>query len=177
MKDGRGKKPLRGGVEFILLLAVSFALAFGFVRPVVASPIFIDSGSMIPALRIHDHLLINKLANDFSKPERGDIVLFEDPAGGETPLIKRTIGLPGETVEFRGGDLFINGALVEEPYINDPAPNTTFGPVEVPEGHYFVMGDNRDGSLDSRVFGPIPEESLIGEALFRFWPPGRAGAL
>lgn len=171
------KSPLRGGVEFLLMLAVSFALVFGFVRPVVASPVFVDSGSMIPALQIHDRLLINKLADDFSEPERGDIVLFDDPAGGETPLIKRTIGLPGETVEFRDDRLYIDGEPVEEPYTNDSASETTFGPVEVPEGHYFVMGDNRDRSLDSRVFGPIPEESLIGEALFSFWPPGRAGTL
>ncbi|MGI8541361.1 MAG: signal peptidase I [Rubrobacteraceae bacterium] len=178
-----GKSQLRGHVEFLLMLAVSLALVFGFVRPVVAAPVFIDSGSMIPTLQISERLLINKLADDFSEPERGDIVLFEDPAGGEAPLIKRTVGLPGETVEFRGGDLFINGSPVEEPYINDPAPDTAFapatnfGPVEVPEGRYFVMGDNRGGSLDSRSFGPIPEESLIGEALFSFWPPGRAGAV
>ncbi len=162
------------------MLAVSFALVFGFVRPVVASPVFIDSESMIPSLQIHDHLLINKLADDFSEPERGDIVLFEDPAGGDDPLIKRSIGLPGETMEFHDGRLYIDGEFVEEPYVNEPAPNTTFaatsfGPVRVPENHYFVMGDNRGNSTDSRVFGPVPEESLIGEALFRFWPPGRVG--
>ncbi len=160
------------------MLALCFVFVFGFVRPVVASPVFIDSGSMIPTIEIDDRVLINKLADDFSTPERGDIVLFDDPAGGETPLIKRTIGLPGETVELRNGDLFINGSPVEEPYVNDAAPSVTFfGPVEVPEGHYFVMGDNRGNSLDSRIFGPLPEDSIIGSALFRFWPPGRAGAV
>lgn len=81
-------------------------------------------------------------------------------------------------MEFRDGRLYIDGEFVEEPYVNELAPNTTFadtsfGPVRVPENHYFVMGDNRGNSTDSRVFGPVPEESLIGEALFRFWPPGR----
>jgi signal peptidase I len=175
VSEERRRSRLRGAVEFLLMLAVSFALVFGFVRPVVASPVFVDSGSMIPALQIHDRLLINKLSDDFSEPERGDIVLLEDPAGGDTPLIKRAVGLPGETVELRNGDLFINGEFVEEPYVKDSAPDTNFGPVKVPGDHYFVMGDNRGNSLDSRTFGPVPEESLIGEALLRFWPPGRAG--
>lgn len=168
---------LRGPAEFLLLFAVSLALVFGFVRPVVATPVFIDSGSMIPTLRIHDHLLINKLSDDFSEPKRGDIVLFADPAGGDTPLIKRVIGLPNETLEFRNGDLYIDGNLVEEPYAKEESPPISFGPVEIPDNHYFVMGDNRGNSLDSRAFGAVPEESLIGEALFRFWPPGRAGAV
>lgn len=171
------KSPLRGATEFLLIFAVSLALVFGFVRPVVAAPVFIDSPSMVPSIRVHDHVLINKLADDFSTPDQGDIVLFDDPAGGEIPLIKRTVGLPGETVELRAGRLFIDGEFVEEPYVNANAPATNFGPVKVAEGHYFVMGDNRGNSTDSRVFGAVPEEDVIGVALFRFWPPTRAGSV
>lgn len=177
MSERGRKSSARGAVEFLLIFAISLALVFGFVRPVVASPVFIDSGSMIPSLQIYDHLLINKLADDFSPPERGDIVLFEDPSGGPIPLIKRVIGLPGETLEFRSGDLFVNGELVEEPYVNEATPPTSLVQVRIPEGHYFVMGDNRGASTDSRVFGPVPKEDLIGEALFRFWPLGRVGAV
>lgn len=176
-EEGRRKtSPVRSILEFALIIGVSFVLVFGFVRPVVAAPVYIDSGSMIPTLQIYDRLLINKLSDDFSEPERGDIVLFEDPSGGPTPLIKRVIGLPGETLEFRSGELYINGELVEEPYVSEQE-GLSFGPVRIPEGSYFVMGDNRDNSLDSRVFGPVPEEDLIGEALLRFWPPGRTETL
>ncbi|MGH3089164.1 MAG: signal peptidase I [Rubrobacteraceae bacterium] len=132
---------------------------------------------MIPTLQLRDQLLINKLADNFSSPDRGEVVLFEDPAGGPDPLTKRVVGLPGETMEFRDGELHINGDLVEEPYVNPNAGAIDFGPTEIPKDCYFVMGDNRDNSLDSRAFGPVPEENLIGAALLRFWPPGRAGAV
>lgn len=176
-EERRKKSRLRGAVEFSLMLAISFAFVFGFVRPVVASPVYVPSESMLPTLEVWDRILVNKLADNFSEPERGDIVVFESPEESSELLIKRTIGLPGESVELRGGDLYINGEFVEEPYVADTAPPTSFGPVEVPEGHYFFMGDNRGGSVDSRAYGPVSEENLIGEALLRFWPPGRVGSV
>ncbi|AHY45369.1 signal peptidase I [Rubrobacter radiotolerans] len=173
----RGKPFLKGSLELLLILGLSFVLVFGFVRPVVASPVYIKSGSMLPTLRIYDQVLINKLADDLSSPERGEVVLFRDPAGGPDSLIKRVVGLPGETLELREGRLYVNGAPLEEPYVNEPVPPVFFGPVRVPEGHYFVLGDNRGDSVDSRVYGPVSEEALIGTAAFRFWPPGRIGAV
>jgi len=178
---------LKSLLELPVILLISFFLVFGFVRPVIAAPFYVGSESMEPTLHgcqgcTNDHLLINELAYDLGRPERGDIVLFQDPQGGEEPLIKRVVGLPGDTLKIRGGKLFVNGELQREPYvINKPclrgAPRTcSFGAITVPKGHVFVMGDNRAHSYDSRFFGPVPEGDLIGEALFRFWPPGRIGA-
>ncbi len=168
----------RGLLEYPVILLISFALVFGFVRPVVASPFYVGSESMVPTLKVWDRVLINKLAYDVvGGPERGDIVLFESPAGGEEPLIKRVVGLPGDTIEVRHDRLFVNGEPQREPYVNDRYRKRQgpYGPRTVPKGHVFVMGDNRGNSQDSRVFGPVPEENLIGEALVRFWPPGRVG--
>lgn len=169
---------LRTLLEIPVILLISFALVFGFVRPVIAAPFYVGSESMVPTLKIWDRVLINKLAYDLDEPERGDIVLFESPAGGEGPLIKRVVGLPGDTIEVSQGILFVNGERRREPYVNDEYRNLQgpYGPQTVPEDHVFVMGDNRANSQDSRFFGPVPEESLIGEALFRFWPPGRMGS-
>ena len=171
----------RSLLEIPVILLISFALVFGFVRPVIASPYKIPTESMVPTIEVQDRILVNKLAYDLESPKRGDIVFFEDPVGGDKPLVKRVIGLPGDEIEIRDGELLLNGDPQEEPYLAeklcDPdLPLTcSFGPVTVPEGHVFVMGDNRTHSVDSRFFGPVPEEDLIGEALVRFWPPGHAG--
>ena len=176
-EHGRRSAAYRTLLELPIILLISFALVFGFVRPVIAAPFYVGSGSMVPTLMVWDRILINKLAYDFAEPQRGDIVLFESPEGGEEPLIKRVVGLPGETIEVRAGRLYVDGRRQREPYVNDHLRNmqSPYGPTKVPEGHYFMMGDNRGNSADSRVFGPVPEENLIGEALFRFWPPGRVG--
>jgi signal peptidase I len=177
---------LRSLLELPVILLISFVLVFGFVRPVVASPFYVGSESMEPTLHgcpgcTDDRLIINKLAYDLKGPERGDIVLFRDPEGGEEPLIKRVVGLSGDTIAVHHGKLFLNGERQKEPYVVNRAcvramPKTcSFRPVTVPRNHIFVMGDNRASSYDSRFFGPVPEDNLIGEALFRFWPPGRLG--
>lgn len=186
-RTGRRNTTLRAILEIPVIVLISFALVFGFVRPVVAAPFYIGSESMDPTLHgckgcTNDRLLINKLAYDIVAPERGDIALFKDQQGGEKTLIKRVVGLPGDELKLRDGSLFVNGEPLQEPYVkHDPCkpgyPKTcSFGPVTVPENHYFMMGDNRTHSTDSRFFGPVPEDDLIGEALVRFWPPGRAGA-
>ena len=177
MEGEAPQRPVRKALlEFLIILLVSFVLVFGFVRPVIAAPFYVGSESMVPTLEVWDRVLINKLAYDLAEPERGDIVLFESPQGGKDPLIKRVVGLPGEKLEFRHGRLFVDGEPQKEPYLRGGSPGKrSYGPVRVPEGHVFVMGDNRANSLDSRFFGPVPRENLIGEALFRFWPPGRVG--
>ncbi|HSL00726.1 MAG TPA: signal peptidase I [Rubrobacteraceae bacterium] len=172
----RRGKTYRTLLEFPVILLVSFVLVFGFVRPVIAAPFYVGSESMVPTLKVWDRVLINKVAYDFTGPNRGDIVLFESPASAKDPLIKRVVGLPGETVELRDGTLYVNGEPQEEPYLRKHRPDgRPYGPQRVPEGHVFVMGDNRANSFDSRFFGPVPQENLIGESLVRFWPPTRAG--
>ena len=170
---------LRPLLEFPVILLISFALVFGFVRPVIAAPFYVGSESMVPTLEIWDRVLINKLAYDLDEPERGDIVLFHSPDGGEDPLIKRVVGLPGDTIEVRHDRLYVNGKLQREPYVNDEYRKlqAPYGPQQVPLDHAFVMGDNRGNSQDSRVFGPLTKENIEGEAFLRFWPPGRIGLL
>lgn len=181
-RSDRRRATLKAILEIPVILLISFALVFGFVRPVVAAPFHIPTESMVPTLMVKDRLLVNKLAYDLNGPERGDIALFENQQGGGDPLIKRVVGLPGEELELRDGKLYVDGAPLEEPYLKRDAckpgfPKTcSFGPVTVPKNHYFMMGDNRTNSFDSRFFGPVPEDDIAGEALVRFWPPTRAGA-
>ena len=171
-------------MEFIVTLFAAFILVFGFVKPVVADSRYIGSGSMAPTLKVghgplqKDRVLVNKLAYEFGEQERGDIVLFESVEGGEDDLIKRVIAVEGDAVELRRGILYLNGGRQEEPYLKrKPKDRRSFGPETVPEGHVFMMGDNRTRSYDSRFFRPAPEEKLIGEATLLYWPVGRAGRI
>ena len=172
--------PKRGGgvLEFLIILLVSFALVFGFVRPFVVEAFYIPSASMVPTLRVGDRVLVNKFIYRFTEPERGDIIVFRSVEGGSEDLIKRVVGLPGDKISVRHGQLFVNGKPQKEPYVNKKFPDRSFfPPTTVPEGHVFVMGDNRANSRDSRFFGPVPKKNIEGEAFLRFWPPDRVGSL
>jgi len=174
----RSSKKGGGVVEFLVILLISFALVFGFVRPFVVEAFFIPSESMIPTLRVGDRVLVNKFIYRFAEPERGDIIVFESVEGGSEDLIKRIVGVPGDRISVRGGKLLVNGELQREPYVNRRFPDRSFyAPTTVPEDHVFVMGDNRANSRDSRFFGPVPEKKIEGEAFLRFWPPDRIGGL
>ena len=178
-RERRSARKKGGGlVEYVVILLISFALVFGFVRPFVMEAFWIPSGSMIPTLQINDRVLVNKFIYRFTEPERGDIVVFESVDNSEQDLIKRVVGLPGDEISVRSGKLFVNGEPQEESYVNQKLPDVSFfAKTTVPEDHVFVMGDNRANSQDSRVFGPLPEENIEGEAFLRFWPPGRIGLL
>jgi signal peptidase I len=170
----------RGGgvLEFLVILLVSFALVFGFVRPFVVEAFYIPSESMIPTLQIGDRVLVNKFIYRFTEPKRGDVVVFESVEGGNEDLIKRVVGVPGDEISVRRGKLFVNGELRRQPYVNKRFPDRSFfAPTTVPKGHVFVMGDNRANSRDSRFFGPVPKVKIEGEAFLRFWPLGRIGLL
>ena len=174
----RTPKKVGGFVEFLVILAVAFVLVFGVVRPFVLEAFRIPSESMVPTLLVGDRVFVNKFIYRFTEPERGDVVVFYSVNGGEEDLIKRVVGVAGDEVEVRNGTLLVNGEAREEPYLNRNLPfNDSYGPSEVPEGHVFVMGDNRANSADSRVFGPLPIENIEGEAFVRFWPPLRIGVL
>ena len=174
----RSSKKGGGVLEFLIILLVSFALVFGFVRPFVVEAFYIPSESMVPTLRVGDRVLVNKFIYRFTDPERGDIVVFESVEGGGEDLIKRVVGVPGDEISVRGGRLLVNGEPQKEPYVNKKYPDrSSSAPTTVPEGHVFVMGDNRANSRDSRYFGPVPERKIEGEAFLRFWPPDRIGGL
>ena len=167
-----------GALEYLVILLISFALVFGFVRPFVMEAFWIPSGSMIPTLEIGDRVLVNKFIYRFTEPKRGDIIVFQSVDNPKEDLIKRVVGLPGDEIAVRRGKLFLNGEPQKEPYTNKKLPDRTFfARTTVPKGHVFVMGDNRGNSADSRVFGPLPKKNIEGEAFLRFWPPHRIGLL
>jgi signal peptidase I len=169
-------------------MAVAFALVFGFIKPAVADSYRIPSSSMEPTLHgcegcNNDRVMANKFIYHFTEPKRGQIVVFRSVEDGETLLIKRVVGVAGDTITLRGGILYVNGEPQQEPYVHaNPCrrylPKTcAFGPITVPRGHLFLMGDNRAVSHDSRFFGAVPEENVEAEAFFRYWPLGRIGTL
>lgn len=141
----------------------------------VTARIRVDSYSMEPTLTRGSLVMVNKLAYKFGSPQRGDVVVFHYPPDPEQQYIKRVIGLPGERVTITNGKVYINGELLEEPYIQ--VPTRRGGEWLVPEDALFVMGDNRNNSADSRVWGMVPLNYLIGKALFVYWPPENWGVL
>ena len=179
-RERRQTSSKRGGgmLEFLVILLVSFALVFGFVRPFVVEAFYIPSESMVPTLRVGDRVLVNKFIYRFTEPKRGDVVVFESVEGGGEDLIKRVVGVSGDEISVRAGKLLVNGERQREPYVNRRFPDRSFSsPTTVPKGHIFVMGDNRTNSRDSRYFGPVPKRKIEGEAFLRFWPPDRIGGL
>ena len=139
---------------------------------------FIPSESMVPTLRVHDRVLVNKLSYKLHPVHRGDIVVFKAPEGsdpGIDDLVKRVIGLPGETVSATNGHVDIDGKELPEPYLPKGTITTSFSAVRLPPDHYWVMGDNRGNSKDSRVFGAITKKNIVGRVFFRIWPFSRLG--
>ena len=177
-RNNASKKSGGGVLEFLVILLVSFVLVFGFVRPFVVEAFWIPSASMVPTLKYGDRVLVNKFIYRFTEPQRGDIIVFKSVEGDGQDLIKRVVGVPGDEIAVRGGKLFVNGEPQKEPYVNKKYPDKSFyAPTTVPKDHVFAMGDNRANSQDSRVFGPVPEKNIEGEAFLRFWPPDRIGGL
>ena len=166
-------------IEWVAVIGGALAVAL-VIQAFLVQAFYIPSSSMEPTLEVGDRVLVNKLSYDLHDVNRGDLVVFERPDGTEgdiKDLIKRVIGLPGETVEIRDGTVVIDGRVLDEPYLAEEEILAEFAPVEVPEDHVFVMGDNRDDSRDSRIFGPIPADSIVGRAFVRVWPPTSVGTL
>jgi signal peptidase I len=132
--------------------------------------------SMEPSLHQNQRLLMEKVGYRWHGPQRGDIVVLPDPAGGPIPLIKRVVGLPGERVTIADGRVFIDGIPLDESYLTQVTQGGGHSWL-VPPLHVFVLGDNRGNSRDSRYFGPVPIETIIGHAVFRYWPPNEFGGL
>jgi signal peptidase I len=131
---------------------------------------------MEPNLHPNQRLIIEKVSYRFGMPERGDVVVLKLPGRGSDPLIKRVIGLPGETIEIRGGYVYVDGERLQEPYLHVRTRGNT-SPREVCDGCVFVLGDNRNASNDSRFFGPVPVDQIVGRAWIRYWPPSDVGVI
>lgn len=154
-------------ISWILTFLIAFALAFA-IRAYIFEPYKVQMSSMNPTLYENDLIIVNKFIFKLREPKRGEVVIFKPPYG-DKDYIKRVIGLPGETIEIKDGFVYINGEKLIEPYIKNSTPGD-LPPLEIPEGKIFVMGDNRNNSLDSREFGPIDLEKLDGRADIIFWP-------
>jgi len=168
-------------IEGLQTIGLSVVLALG-IRQFVAEARYIPSGSMLPTLEINDRLVIEKVGYRFNEPDRGDIIVFWPPDGlfpegaRKEAFIKRVVGLPGETIEIAEGRVLVDGEALDEDYILGP-PEYQWGPQEVPSASYLVLGDNRNNSVDSHIWGFVPEDQIIGRAVVRFWPPNRLGGL
>ncbi|HEX2047995.1 MAG TPA: signal peptidase I [Acidimicrobiales bacterium] len=183
---------VRNAVEWVGIAGGALLIAF-LIKTFLLQAFYIPSLSMDPTLKINDRVLVNKLSYDLHDVNRGDIVVFESPpheTSENKDLIKRVIGLPGETVEAHDGRIFIDGQVLDEPYL-EPHVQTN-GPIcrdealagcdgadkiVVPVDAYFVLGDNRPNSRDSRFIGAIPESLIIGRAFVRVWPVTALGLL
>ena len=172
-------------LEYVEVLLIALLLAL-VIRTFAVQAYRIPSGSMLETLQIGDQLLVNRLAYGlfvpfkddplltWSEPQRGDVIVFEYPLDPETDYIKRVIGVPGDKLSMQNKVLYVNGARVDEPYIqhidaNIDARRDNFGPIEVPPGKYFVMGDNRDDSKDSRFWGFVGFNAIQGKAMVMYW--------
>lgn len=201
-KHARRKGLVSFLIELPVLIVVALVVAV-VIKTFFVQAFFIPSGSMIPTLEIDDRVMVNKLSYTFGEPERGDVVVFESPFASSTDdlsifesawvavkeslgmrpglvpddLIKRVMALPGETIEIHENQVFIDGVPIDEPYLPAGVVMQDFGPETIPEGMVFVMGDNRGSSHDSRKFGPIPEDHIIGRAFVLLWPFDRFGSL
>lgn len=162
--------------EMVVLFALAALLAQG-VKTWVVQPYVIPSGSMIPAIQEGDHVLVNKFVYRFGTPQRGDVVILDDPTAKTPMLIKRVIATGGQTVDVHDGSVWVDGVKLVEPYTygrpSQPGPYPL--PVVVPEGYVWVMGDNRTNSQDSRWIGPQPVADVHGKAFFTYWPVDRMG--
>jgi len=193
-------------VEFVLIVAVALALAFG-LQAFVVKPYRIPSGSMEPTLAIGQRVLVDRSGNDFFAPSVGDIVVFHPPAGAGAQIcgdthekpgqpcdrptarqssenyIKRVVAGPGDRIKIIAGHVWLNGKRQKETFASFAGCTSTNvdcnypTAITIPAGYYFMMGDNRDQSDDSRFWGPVPRSWIIGEAFFTYWPPDRIGFL
>jgi signal peptidase I len=158
-------------------LAVALGLAI-VVMIFLYQPVKVEGTSMNPLLSDQERIFINKFVYHFEPIERGDVIVFWYPLDRSKSFIKRVVGLPGETVEIRDGHVYINGQELADQYVpGGYLDGSTYAPHRIPADGYFVMGDHRDSSNDSRVFGPVPRQFIYGKAVFAYWPADHFGSL
>lgn len=199
-EGGPERITFRQGVREILVILALAAIVAVLIQSFVVKAFIVPSSSMSPTLQIGDRIMADRVTYLFRKPRRGDIVVWryppDDPAGqntsnpvfwpfeqiletlhlahrGTSPYVKRVVATEGETLEIKKGVMYIDGERIDEPYaVKD---YSDFGPVQVPEGMFYGLGDNRPNSRDSRFFGPVPYRHIIGRVFLRWWPPSRFG--
>ena len=201
----KGKEQSKTGslIELVTIVAVALGLALG-IQAFLVKPFRIPSESMVPQLAVGQRVLVDRVSGRFSDPGRGDVVVFKPPKGAddgrcgtsnsstmpcgrptkersETNFIKRVVGLPGERLKVVKNQVYINGVRQEEPFINKGTPCAELcnmpEQITIPKDHYFMMGDNRGASADSREWGPVPKKWMIGNAFMTYWPPKKIGRL
>ena len=198
-----GKQSAGGSlIELVAIVAVALGVALG-IQAFLVKPFRIPSESMVPTLEIGQRVLVDRISLRFGDPERGDVMVFKPPQGADdnmcgvshpadqgcprstpgksdTNFIKRVVAVGGDRISIRAGRVVLNGKLQREPFIRPDAqcgicnlPQT----VVVPKGQYYMMGDNRGASADSREWGPVPEDNMIGKGFATYWPPSKWGGL
>ena len=198
------QSPAASLIELVTIVAVALGLALG-IQAFLVKPFRIPSESMVPTLAIGQRVLVDRVSERFGDPDRGDVMVFKPPRGSddnacgveppprgqpcprptrersETNFIKRVVALPGERLKVRDNRVYINGKRQDEPFINKGTPCDQLCNLEreitIPKDHYFMMGDNRGHSADSRAWGPVPKKWMIGKAFVTYWPPGKIGTL
>lgn len=200
----RSGKSSAGGslIELVVIVAIALGVALG-IQAFLVKPFRIPSESMVPTLEVGQRVLVNRVGTHFGTPERGDVMVFKPPINAdsnecavahppaqgcpesnpdesETNFIKRVVAVPGDRISVRRGRVYIDGELQQEPFIRPDATCPICNlprPVVVPDGEYYMMGDNRGASADSREWGPVPEENFVGKAFGTYWPPSRWGGV
>ncbi len=173
----------RSWIEWGIVVVVAVLVSL-LIRTFVFQTFFIPSGSMEPTLQIGDRIIVSKLSVEFGTVHTGDILVFKAPkavasvCGDDVAdLVKRVIGLPGQTLTSRGNTIYVNGKVLAQPWTHNPVLGKAIGTVHVSANHYFMMGDNESDSCDSRYWGTIPRSSIIGKAFVRIWPLSRLAFL
>ena len=186
---------MKRALEYVAIVAVAVLVALA-IQSWLVKPYRIPSESMVPTLRPGDRVLVNRVTFRLRDPERGDVIVFRYPEDPAVVFIKRVVGVPGDVLEVRNGRLYVNGKKTAEPYVHhtggrlDPTlaqaaiagstlhdPWSLAEPFRVPAASYFVMGDNRTDSDDSRDWGTVPRGAIVGEGLATYWPLSRLRAL
>jgi len=155
--------------EFVETLVLTF-LIYVLIRTFLFENYRVVGHSMDPTLEDNQYLMVSKLDYRLHEPQRGDIIVFYDPHDRERKLIKRIVGLPGEILEIRNGQVFVNKRRLEEAYIVNPG-HYSQPPIPIPEDSYYVLGDNRNNSNDSHNWGPLSGQEIVGKAWLTYWPP------
>ena len=180
--DGVASEPRRPSFWFDIQvwvrdIVISVAIA-AIVIVFLYQPVKVEGTSMMPWLHDQQRIFVNKFIYNFEEIGRGDIVVFRFPLDPSKSYIKRVVGLPGDEVEIVDGGLVINGRRTPEPYVQQNyRDRANYSPVQVPADHYYVLGDHRNTSNDSRTWGPVPQELILGKAVFAYWPLDRFGVL